>query len=97
MMRRTRQRLFPLLRLSRFGKADVRCEDLLSANDISMLLSHTNGHEYDWMRPDIIKWRASRGETMWSGPTVEAKSTVPLAYEPGTNWRYGHGSDWVND
>jgi hypothetical protein len=62
-----------------------------------MLLSHTNGHEYDFMSPAIMKWRASRGETPWNGPTVEEKSTVPLAYEPGTSWRYGHGSDWVRE
>jgi hypothetical protein len=62
-----------------------------------MLLTHTNGHEYDFMNPMIAKWRASRGETPWIGPTVEEKSTVPLVYEPGTSWRYGHGSDWVSN
>ncbi|KAF2034987.1 beta-lactamase/transpeptidase-like protein [Setomelanomma holmii] len=62
---------------------------------LRMLLSHTNGHEYDWMSPMIMKWRASRGETPWCGPTVEDKSTVPLLYEPGTSWRYGHGTDWA--
>jgi CubicO group peptidase (beta-lactamase class C family) len=60
-----------------------------------MLLAHTNGQEYDWMNPTLMKWRASRGETPWSGPTVEDKSTVPLLYEPGTSWKYGHGSDWA--
>jgi hypothetical protein len=43
------------------------------ADQLSMLLAHTNGHEYDWMSPDIMKWRASRGETMLPGPTVEGK------------------------
>ncbi|KAH7095782.1 beta-lactamase/transpeptidase-like protein [Paraphoma chrysanthemicola] len=62
---------------------------------LRMLLCHTNGHEYDWMSPTIMKWRASRGEGPWSGPTVEDKSTVPLLYEPGTSWRYSHGTDWA--
>lgn len=42
-----------------------------------------------------MQWRASRGETPWCGATVEEKSTVPLVYEPGTSWRYSHGSDWA--
>jgi CubicO group peptidase (beta-lactamase class C family) len=67
------------------------------ADRYSMLLSHTSGHEYDWMNPMIMKWRASRGETPWCGPTVEEKSTVPLVYEPGTSWAYSHGSDWVSE
>ncbi|OAG21995.1 beta-lactamase/transpeptidase-like protein [Alternaria alternata] len=62
---------------------------------LRMLLSHTNGHEYDWFNPDLMKWRASRGETPWCGPTVEEKSTLPLLYEPGTSFRYGAGSDWA--
>lgn len=60
-----------------------------------MLLSHTNGHEYDWFNPLLMKWRASRGEEPWVGPTVEQKSTLPLIFEPGTSFRYGAGSDWA--
>ncbi|KAI4675936.1 uncharacterized protein J4E84_009912 [Alternaria hordeiaustralica] len=60
-----------------------------------MLLSHKNGHEYDWLNPDLGKWRASRGETPSCGPTVEEKHTLPLLYEPGTSFKYGPGSDWA--
>jgi CubicO group peptidase (beta-lactamase class C family) len=60
-----------------------------------MLLSHTNGHEYDWFNPMLMEWRASRGETPWCRPTVEEKPTLPLLHEPGTSWRYGAGSDWA--
>ncbi|KAF2680079.1 beta-lactamase/transpeptidase-like protein [Lentithecium fluviatile CBS 122367] len=62
---------------------------------LRMLLSHTNGHEYDWFNPLLMKWRASRGEMPWVGPTVEQKSTLPLIFEPGTSFRYGAGSDWA--
>ncbi|KAF1837271.1 beta-lactamase/transpeptidase-like protein [Decorospora gaudefroyi] len=62
---------------------------------LRMLLSHTNGHESDWFNPMLMKWRASRGETSFCGPTVEEKSTLPLLYEPGTSFRYGAGSDWA--
>jgi CubicO group peptidase (beta-lactamase class C family) len=60
-----------------------------------MLLTHTNGHEYDFIHPLLTKWRASRGETPFCGPTVEEKCTVPLVYEPGTSFSYGMGSDWT--
>lgn len=62
---------------------------------LRMLLSHTSGHEYDWSSPLLLKWRASRGEAPWSGPTVEQKSVLPLVYTPGTGWSYGAGHDWA--
>lgn len=60
-----------------------------------MLLSHTSDYEYDWFNPLLAKWRASRGELPWTGPTVEDKSTIPLVFEPGTSFRYSVGSDWA--
>ncbi|KAK8137280.1 hypothetical protein PG984_005220 [Apiospora sp. TS-2023a] len=60
-----------------------------------MLLSHTSGHEYDWFAPDLAKWRASRGEQPWTGPTVEDKSVLPLVFRPGTSFSYGGGHDWA--
>jgi len=60
-----------------------------------MLLCHTSGHEYDWLNPHLGKWRASWNEVAWSGPTVEAKSAIPLTSQPGTKWAYGGGNDWA--
>ncbi|KAI1113976.1 beta-lactamase/transpeptidase-like protein [Nemania sp. NC0429] len=62
---------------------------------LRMLLSHTSGHEYDWLNPLLIKWRASRGEEPWTGPTVEHKSVLPLLFPPGTGFAYGAGHDWA--
>lgn len=62
---------------------------------LRMLLSHTSGHEYDWLNPLLGKWRASRNEFPWSGPTVEHKSALPLAFTPGTGFAYGAGHDWA--
>ncbi|PVI02399.1 beta-lactamase/transpeptidase-like protein [Periconia macrospinosa] len=59
------------------------------------LLSHTSGYEYDWFSPLLAKWRQSRGELPWTGPTVEDKSTLPLLFEPGTSFRYSGGYDWA--
>ena len=60
-----------------------------------MLLSHTSGHEYDWFNPLLAKWRASRGEAPWTGPTVEDKSALPLVFPPGKGFAYGAGHDWA--
>ncbi|PSN62090.1 beta-lactamase/transpeptidase-like protein [Corynespora cassiicola Philippines] len=62
---------------------------------LRMLLNHTNGQEYDWFNPLLGKWRASRGELPWVGPTVEQKSVLPLLFEPGPGFRYSAGSDWA--
>lgn len=62
---------------------------------LRMLLSHTSGHEYDWLSPLLGKWRASRGEGPWTGPTVEHKSVLPLLFPPGTSFAYGAGHDWA--
>ncbi|KAJ4348811.1 uncharacterized protein N0V89_010189 [Didymosphaeria variabile] len=52
-------------------------------------------YEYDWFNPLLAKWRQSRGELPWTGPTVEEKSTLPLLFEPGTSFRYSGGPDWA--
>lgn len=62
---------------------------------LRMLLSCTSGHEYDWMNVDLGKWRASRNEIPWSGPTVEDKSASPLTSVPGTAFAYAGGCDWA--
>ncbi|KAK1752634.1 hypothetical protein QBC47DRAFT_389000 [Echria macrotheca] len=62
---------------------------------LRMLLSHTSGHEYDWMNPLLTAWRASRSEGIWHGATVEEKSAIPLVFTPGTAFAYGAGHDWA--
>lgn len=62
---------------------------------LRMLLCHTSGHEYDWFNPLLGKWRASRNEEPWTGPTVEHKSALPLVFRPGTGFAYGAGHDWA--
>lgn len=62
---------------------------------LRMLLSHTSGHEYDVFNPLLGKWRASRGEAIFSGPTIEDKSALPLVFAPGTGFAYGVGHEWA--
>ncbi|KAF2186306.1 beta-lactamase/transpeptidase-like protein [Zopfia rhizophila CBS 207.26] len=59
------------------------------------LLCHTSGQEYEYFNPLLLKWRASRGEAPFSGPTVETKATIPLVFDPGTGFAYGASLDWA--
>ena len=62
---------------------------------LRLLLSHTSGHEYEWLNPYLTKWRALRNEPPLGGPTVEGKSALPLVFAPGTGFAYGAGHDWA--
>ncbi|KAI0376203.1 beta-lactamase/transpeptidase-like protein [Hypomontagnella monticulosa] len=77
------------------AKNTATFEPTSTAITMRMLLSHTSGHEYDWANPLLGKWRASRGEHPWFGPTVESKSAIPLVFAPGTGFAYGGGHDWA--
>ncbi|KAG5800958.1 hypothetical protein H9Q69_000085 [Fusarium xylarioides] len=60
------------------------------------LITHTSGLSYDAMHPVLIAWRKSRGESpmVMAGKLLEAFS-LPLLFEPGTNWVYGSGLEWA--
>jgi CubicO group peptidase (beta-lactamase class C family) len=60
-----------------------------------LLLTHTSGHEYAFIHPNLMKWRASMGHDAFYGQTLEEKSSVPLVYEPGTSFSYGGSIDWA--
>ncbi|KAL1865046.1 hypothetical protein Daus18300_007393 [Diaporthe australafricana] len=81
------------------GFDDEKNSAILKPDDtpitLRMLLCHTSGHEYDWLSPLLGKWRASRNEQPWSGPTVADKCTLPLVFAPGTGFAYGGGHDWA--
>ncbi|KAF7938395.1 uncharacterized protein EAE98_000733 [Botrytis deweyae] len=63
---------------------------------LRMLLTHTSGLAYDLFTPDLIRWRATRGEvaTLDKG-TVISRFKTPLTFEPGTSWAYSSGLDWA--
>ncbi|OIW30087.1 putative D-aminoacylase, partial [Coniochaeta ligniaria NRRL 30616] len=64
---------------------------------LRMLLTHSSGLGYAMIDPDFakyIKYRVQRGlkiRSEWLCPD----ETVPLMFEPGTDWRYGIGTDWA--
>lgn len=59
------------------------------------LLTHTAGTAYDAASPDLMKYRAQRGEPVNTGDDVVSRCAYPLVFEPGTQWSYGTAMDWV--
>ncbi|KAI0891669.1 beta-lactamase/transpeptidase-like protein [Annulohypoxylon nitens] len=81
------------------GFNDVKNSAIFAHNStpitLRLLLTHTSGHEYDWFNPLLLKWRASRNEPPLGGLTLEERSALPLAFEPGKGFAYGAGHDWA--
>lgn len=61
---------------------------------LRLLLTHTSGIGYDFISPDLMKWRKKRGEGILTMrvPNTEA-FTTPLLFEPGSGFAYGGGID----
>ena len=59
----------------------------------SQLLTHTSGLAYDAFTPELLQWRASRGETasLTAGTLIHRYST-PLMFEPGESFAYSSRS-----
>jgi CubicO group peptidase (beta-lactamase class C family) len=54
------------------------------------LLTHTAGFAYDQWSPDWQEYEKHGG----TGPSGIAPF-IPLIFEPGSRWQYGHGVDWA--
>lgn len=60
------------------------------------LLTHQSGLCYDVSEPRLHAWRASRGEGVkWLCGSVAEAHTLPLLAEPGTDFHYSGGYEWV--
>ncbi|KAL1409400.1 hypothetical protein Q8F55_003383 [Vanrija albida] len=60
------------------------------------LLNHTSGLAYPFSSPVLGKWAAAHKLATQRDPEAGlAPFTVPLLFEPGTQWRYSVGIDWV--
>ncbi|RII11459.1 hypothetical protein CUC08_Gglean005456 [Alternaria sp. MG1] len=60
------------------------------------LLTHTSGIGYDFLSPDLMRWRQGRKEGILSmqSPITQC-FTTPLLFEPGSGFAYGGGLDLV--
>ena len=58
------------------------------------LMSHTSGFVYSmWNRNAMIAEKAGLTGDLLSGKEMIANA--PIAFEPGTRWEYGIGTDWL--
>ncbi|KAK4032779.1 acyltransferase LovD [Parachaetomium inaequale] len=64
---------------------------------LAMLLTHTSGLSYDFLVPQLAKWRQENEAPLAEGMRrpVEEAFAYPLAFQPGTGWMYGTGLDWA--
>jgi methyl acetate hydrolase len=61
---------------------------------IRHLLTHTAGHGYVFLNPDLIKYHQVTGTPdVFSG--LRSALTTPLQTDPGTRWEYGINTDWL--
>ena len=61
---------------------------------IRHLLTHTAGHGYFFISPDLTKYHAVTGTpNVFSG--LKAALGTPLQTDPGTRWEYGINTDWL--
>lgn len=71
-------------------------EDQVRPITPEMLLTHTSGLAYEFLNPQLMKWRkkSPREETTEPRP-VEKSFDGPLVFQPGEGWMYGPGLDWA--
>jgi len=63
---------------------------------IAQVATHTAGLAYDVWCKDIFRYQEVTGEP--SSFTGKREGMfLPLAFDPGTNWAYGTGTDWIAD
>lgn len=65
-----------------------------SAITLRHLLTHTSGLTYNTWNENELRWREH--SKISSAFTLENTALkIPLAFDPGTQWEYGIGIDWV--
>ena len=70
-------------------------EKTKDADHCRRMLTHSSGMGYDLFDPMLMKWRASQGQELGQGKTIQERYSYPLLFEPGTDWRYSPALDWA--
>ena len=65
---------------------------------LEMLLTHTSGVAYDFLVPELARWRQQNDPAPLpegARRPVEEAFNYPLLFQPGSGWMYGPGLDWA--
>ncbi|KAL6242228.1 hypothetical protein RBB50_010776 [Rhinocladiella similis] len=63
---------------------------------LRQLLTHSSGMGYDFLSPELAKWRQFKGQPIGaSGEPITERQFMPLIYEPGEGWSYSVAIDWI--
>ena len=80
--------------LEGFAGEEPRLRRQQSVATIAHLATHTSGLAYEYWNADITRWMELTGHpTVFSGKL--AALDYPLVADPGTQWHYGPGIDWL--
>ena len=73
---------------------DAILSDVSNDINIGHLLTHTSGFAYEIWNESIAKL-VERGDLQSAFANNDEFLKAPLIFEPGTNWEYGIGIDWL--
>ncbi|KAI1875352.1 hypothetical protein JX265_004410 [Neoarthrinium moseri] len=62
---------------------------------LRQLLTHSFGGAYDFLSPDIVKYREYHKIPEGPRTTIDEAFGTPLLHQPGEGWLYGPGLDWA--
>ncbi|KAH6652840.1 beta-lactamase family protein [Truncatella angustata] len=59
------------------------------------LLTHSSGVGYDFLQPEINRYKEHHKLSLAPGRTIKERFGNPLVNQPGEGWAYGGSLDWV--
>lgn len=80
--------------LDGFDGAEPRLRDPSRPATVQQLFTHTSGHGYVFLRPELVRYYEVTG---LPNPLSGERSSLlqPLVADPGTEWNYGISLDWL--
>ncbi len=80
--------------LDGFDGDEPRLRDPAQPATVQHLFTHTSGHGYVFLSPDLVRYYEVTGK---ADPLSGERASLlqPLIADPGTAWNYGIGVDWL--
>ena len=80
--------------LDGFDGDEPRLRDPVRPATVQHLFTHTSGHGYVFLRPELVRYYEVTG---LPDPLSGVRSSLqqPLVADPGTEWNYGISLDWL--